>query len=103
MYLLLYWRISESLKPQCYYYEQEVVVSRLPFSERNRSCDVGLVRRRRELRCCFIRKKGKLWCCCLEEVGVAKLLGKEQEDENKGLFESSVKNFKNSRTVPLYL
>jgi hypothetical protein len=29
--------------------------------------------------------------------------GKEQEDENKGLFDSSIKNFKNSRTVPLYL
>jgi hypothetical protein len=29
--------------------------------------------------------------------------GTEQEDENKGLFNSSITKFKNSRTVPLYL
>jgi hypothetical protein len=57
-----------------------VVVARLLFSEGSRSCDVGFVGKKSELRCCFVGKKGEPWCYCLEEVGVAKLLrGKTRE------------------------
>jgi hypothetical protein len=83
MCVLLYWRSCGSRKLRCWYYEQEVVVARLLFSEGSRGCDVGFVGKKSELRCCFVGKKGEPWCYCLE-VGVAKLLmGKNRKTRTK--------------------